>query len=136
MAVITEIEDLRRQAKRRVAKAIVGYVGSGSYTEGTMRANRNDFDAVRLRQRVAVDVGQRDTGGVRSGQDVLNACAMGARGAMLGRSYVYGLGALGKPGVTMALEIIRKELDVSMALSGIRELRSANRSHIVLPKDW
>ena len=75
-------------------------------------------------------------GGIRSGQDVLKACAMGARGVMLGRSYVYGLGALGKPGVALALELIRKELDVSMALSGIRDLREANRSHLVIPKDW
>ncbi|MDI4635445.1 alpha-hydroxy-acid oxidizing protein [Pelomonas sp. V22] len=75
-------------------------------------------------------------GGIRCGQDVLRACAMGARGVMLGRSYVYGLGAMGKPGVALALELIRKELDVSMALSGIRDLREANRSHLVIPKDW
>ncbi len=75
-------------------------------------------------------------GGIRSGQDILKACAMGARGVMAGRSYVYGLGALGKRGVTLALDIMRKELDVSMALSGIRDIRAANRSHIVLPKDW
>jgi L-lactate dehydrogenase (cytochrome) len=75
-------------------------------------------------------------GGIRSGQDILKACAMGARGVMAGRSYVYGLGAMGKPGVSKALEIMRKELDVSMALSGIRDIREANRSHIVLPKSW
>jgi L-lactate dehydrogenase (cytochrome) len=43
---------------------------------------------------------------------------------------------MGKPGVTLALDLIRKELDVSMALSGIRDLRDANRSHIVLPRHW
>ena len=75
-------------------------------------------------------------GGIRSGQDVLKACAMGARGVMLGRSYIYGLGAMGKPGVTLALELIRKELDVSMALSGIRDVREASRDHILLPKHW
>ena len=75
-------------------------------------------------------------GGIRSGQDVLKACAMGARGVMLGRSYIYGLGAMGKPGVTLALELIRKELDVSMALSGIRDVREASREHILLPKHW
>jgi L-lactate dehydrogenase (cytochrome) len=75
-------------------------------------------------------------GGIRSGQDILKACAMGARGVMAGRSYIYGLGAMGKPGVSLALEIMRKELDVSMALSGIRDIRDANRSHIVLPKHW
>jgi L-lactate dehydrogenase (cytochrome) len=75
-------------------------------------------------------------GGIRSGQDVLKACAMGARGVMLGRSYIYGLGAMGKPGVTLALELIRKELDISMALSGIRDVREASRDHILLPKHW
>ncbi len=75
-------------------------------------------------------------GGIRSGQDVLKACAMGARGVMLGRSYIYGLGAMGKPGVALALELIRKELDVSMALSGIRDVRDASREHILLPKHW
>jgi L-lactate dehydrogenase (cytochrome) len=75
-------------------------------------------------------------GGIRSGQDVLKAVALGAKGTYIGRPFLYGLGADGKQGVTTALEIIRKELDVSMALSGIRDLRAANRSHIVLPKDW
>jgi L-lactate dehydrogenase (cytochrome) len=75
-------------------------------------------------------------GGIRSGQDILKACAMGARGVMAGRSYIYGLGAMGKPGVAKALEIMRKELDVSMALSGIRDVREANRSHILIPKHW
>jgi L-lactate dehydrogenase (cytochrome) len=75
-------------------------------------------------------------GGIRSGQDVLKACAMGAQGVMLGRSYIYGLGAMGKPGVTTALELIRKELDISMALSGIRDVRDADRSHILMPNHW
>ncbi len=75
-------------------------------------------------------------GGIRSGQDVLKACAMGARGVLLGRSYIYGLGAMGKPGVTLTLDIIRKELDISMALSGIRDLRDVNQSHIIVPKHW
>lgn len=57
-------------------------------------------------------------GGVRSGQDVLKARALGARGVMIGRAFVYGLGALGEAGVTKALEIIHKELDVTMAFCG------------------
>lgn len=57
-------------------------------------------------------------GGVRSGQDVLKALAVGARGVMIGKAFLYGLGAMGKEGVELALALIRKELDVSMALTG------------------
>lgn len=62
-------------------------------------------------------------GGIRSGQDVLKALALGARGTYIGRPFLYGLGAMGKKGVTLALEIIRKELDITMALCGKRVLR-------------
>ncbi|MBX6319139.1 alpha-hydroxy acid oxidase [Pigmentiphaga sp.] len=61
-------------------------------------------------------------GGVRSGQDVLKALALGARGAMIGRAFLYGLGAMGRPGVDAALSIIQRELDVSMALTGTRTI--------------
>ena len=61
MPVVAEIEDLRRLAKKRVAKAIFGYVDSGSYSQGTLRANKSDLDAIGLRQRVAVNVAQRNT---------------------------------------------------------------------------
>ncbi len=61
-------------------------------------------------------------GGIRSGQDVLKAIALGARGTYIGRPFLYGLGAAGRPGVTLALEIIRKELDVTMALCGRRQI--------------
>jgi L-lactate dehydrogenase (cytochrome) len=61
-------------------------------------------------------------GGVRSGQDVLKAVALGARSVMIGRAFLYGLGAMGQAGVTTALELIRKELDVSMALTGSSDI--------------
>jgi L-lactate dehydrogenase (cytochrome) len=63
--------------------------------------------------------------GIRSGQDVLRALALGARSAMIGRAYLYGLGAGGQQGVARAIEIIRKELDVSMALTGITSVADA-----------
>jgi L-lactate dehydrogenase (cytochrome) len=65
-------------------------------------------------------------GGIRSGQDVLKALALGASATMVGRSYIYGLGALGEAGVTRALEIIQKELDVTMALCGLSDVRQAS----------
>jgi L-lactate dehydrogenase (cytochrome) len=62
-------------------------------------------------------------GGIRSGQDVLRALARGARSCMIGRSYIYGLGAGGEAGVARAIEILGKELDVTMALCGARNVR-------------
>jgi L-lactate dehydrogenase (cytochrome)/glycolate oxidase len=71
-------------------------------------------------------------GGIRSGQDVLKAWALGARGTMIGRAMVYGLGAMGEAGVTKALQILHKELDVTMAFCGHTDLRSVGRD-ILLP---
>jgi L-lactate dehydrogenase (cytochrome)/glycolate oxidase len=71
-------------------------------------------------------------GGIRSGQDVLKAWALGARGTMIGRAMVYGLGAMGEAGVTKALQIIHKELDVTMAFCGHTQLTRVDRS-ILLP---
>jgi len=67
-------------------------------------------------------------GGVRSGQDVLKALALGADATMIGRAFLYGLGAMGEAGVTRVLEIIQRELDVTMALCGLRDVGEANPS--------
>jgi L-lactate dehydrogenase (cytochrome) len=67
-------------------------------------------------------------GGIRSGQDVLKAMALGARGTFIGRAFLWGLGAGGRAGVTRALEIIRRELDISMALCGRRDIREIDAS--------
>jgi L-lactate dehydrogenase (cytochrome) len=75
-------------------------------------------------------------GGIRSGQDVLKIRALGAQGALIGRPYVYGLGAMGEAGVTKALEIIRKELDLTMALTGRRDIETVNRDILLVPKDF
>ena len=69
-------------------------------------------------------------GGIRSGQDVLKAVALGAKGTFIGRPFLYGLGAMGKDGVSLALEIIRKELDISMALCGKRDIKAVDRTVI------
>jgi L-lactate dehydrogenase (cytochrome) len=79
-------------------------------------------DAVGDRIEVHVD------GGIRSGQDVLKAIAYGAKGTHIGRPFLYGLGAGGKAGVTRVLEIIQKELDITMALCGKRDIRDIDRS--------
>ena len=67
-------------------------------------------------------------GGIRSGQDVLKARALGARGVFIGRPFLYGLGAMGQEGVSLALNIIRKELDTTMALCGKRDINEIDRS--------
>jgi L-lactate dehydrogenase (cytochrome) len=67
-------------------------------------------------------------GGIRSGQDVLKAISYGAKGTYIGRPFLYGLGAGGKAGVTRVLEIIQKELDITMALCGKRDIRDIDRS--------
>jgi L-lactate dehydrogenase (cytochrome)/glycolate oxidase len=66
-------------------------------------------------------------GGIRSGQDVLKAWALGARGTMIGRAMVYGLGAMGEAGVTKALQIIHKELDVTMAFCGHTQIQNVDQ---------
>ena len=69
-------------------------------------------------------------GGIRSGQDVLKAMALGAKGTFIGRPFLYGLGAGGKAGVRQALEIIRKEMDTTLALCGKRNIHEATREII------
>lgn len=75
-------------------------------------------------------------GGIRSGQDVLKALSLGAKGTYIGRSFVYGLGAMGQAGVTRALEVIHKELDISMALCGHRHIDQLSRDTLLIPKDF
>ena len=70
-------------------------------------------------------------GGIRSGQDVLKAIALGAKGTYIGRAFLYGLGANGEEGVTAAIEIIRKELDITMALCGLRDIKTVDANILV-----
>ena len=105
------------------ADAVVVSNHGGRQLDGTVssiRALPEVVDAVAGRCEVFFD------GGVQSGQDVLRALAYGARGAFIGKAFAWALGALGEEGVSLALEIIRKELDVSMALCGIRDVKEAS----------
>jgi L-lactate dehydrogenase (cytochrome) len=74
-------------------------------------------------------------GGIRSGQDVIKALALGARGVYIGRAFLYGLGAMGEEGVSRSLEIIRNELDITMAFCGLRDVKHVDRN-ILLPGSY
>jgi L-lactate dehydrogenase (cytochrome) len=74
-------------------------------------------------------------GGIRSGQDVLKALSLGARGTYIGRAFLYGLGAMGQEGVTKALEIIRKELDITLAFCGKRDIADLGRDVLIVDAD-
>lgn len=74
--------------------------------------------------------------GIRSGQDVLKAVAMGAKGTYIGRAYIYGLGAMGQAGVTEALNVIHKELDTTMALCGEVNVADLGRQNLLVPQDF
>ncbi|EYD75017.1 L-lactate dehydrogenase [Rubellimicrobium mesophilum DSM 19309] len=74
--------------------------------------------------------------GIRSGQDVLKAIALGADATMIGRAYVHGLGAMGEAGVLRSLEVIAKEMDFTMALCGRRDIKTVDRDILLVPKDF
>jgi L-lactate dehydrogenase (cytochrome) len=70
-------------------------------------------------------------GGIRSGQDVIKALALGAKGVFIGRAFVYGLGAMGESGVTKSLELIENELDITMAFCGLRDVKLVDKAILV-----
>jgi L-lactate dehydrogenase (cytochrome) len=74
--------------------------------------------------------------GIRQGQDILKALALGAKGTMIGRSYIYGLGAMGQKGVTKALEILQAEMDVTLALLGEQDVKKVGQHNLLIPKDF
>jgi L-lactate dehydrogenase (cytochrome) len=74
--------------------------------------------------------------GIRSGQDVLKALSLGAKGTMIGRAYIHGLGAMGEAGVTKALEVIRNEIDTTLALCGEKDVRAMGRHNLLVPEDF
>ncbi|MFU1478742.1 L-lactate dehydrogenase [Roseovarius sp. C7] len=115
------------------ADAIIVSNHGGRQLDGALSAIRalpRIMDAVGDRIEVHLD------SGIRSGQDVLKAVALGAKGTYIGRAFVYGLGAMGQPGVTRALEIIHKELDVSMAFCGHRDIQTVDRDILMIPRDF
>jgi L-lactate dehydrogenase (cytochrome) len=117
--------DDARQAVALGADALVVSNHGGRQLDGapsTIAVLPGIVDAVQGRCEVLLD------SGIRCGQDILKALALGANGALTGRAYLYGLGALGEAGVTAALQIMSRELQVSMALTGCNDIRTASRS--------
>jgi L-lactate dehydrogenase (cytochrome) len=129
---VMDAEDARN-AMSVGADAIVVSNHGGRQLDGALssiRALPAIVDAVGDKIEVHMD------SGIRSGQDVLKALALGAKGTMIGRSYIYGLGAMGEAGVTKALEVIQKELSTSMALCGERDVKNLGRHNLLIPKDF
>jgi L-lactate dehydrogenase (cytochrome) len=129
---ILDVEDAK-QALNVGADAIVVSNHGGRQLDGALSSIRMlpaILDAVGDKIEVHLD------SGIRSGQDVLKAMAMGAKGTYIGRAYVYGLGAMGQQGVTTALEVIRKELDMSMGLCGVRDVNALSRETLYVPQGF
>ncbi|XOY56580.1 MAG: L-lactate dehydrogenase [Rhodobacterales bacterium] len=129
---ILDADDARKAAALGADAIIVSNHG-GRQLDGALssiRALPAILDAVGDKVEVHFD------SGIRSGQDVLKALALGAKGTYIGRAYVNGLGAMGEAGVTRALEVIHKELDTTMALCGRRDIRTVDRDILLVPKDF
>ena len=120
---ILEPEDARIAAQSG-ADAIVVSNHGGRQLDGTISSIRALPEIVEVTKNHSIEVWL--DGGIRSGQDVLRALALGADATMIGRAYAYGLGALGEKGVSLALELIEKELDVTLALCGLRDVKDAS----------
>ena len=126
---ILDVEDARLAADSGADALVVSNHG-GRQLDGapsSIRALPAIADAVGSRIEVWMD------GGIRSGQDVLKAVALGAKATMIGRPFLYGLGAMGEAGVTRCLELIRNELDITMAFCGHTDIRKVDR-RILLPE--
>ena len=126
---IMDPEDARLAASSGADALIVSNHGGRQLdgAQSSIEALPPIFDAVGKQIEVHMD------GGIRSGQDVIRALALGAKGVYIGRPFLYGLGALGEAGVTRCLDIIRSELDLTMAFCGLRDVTAVDRN-ILIPQ--
>ena len=119
---ILDVEDAKIAASTGADALVVSNHG-GRQLDGAV-------SSIRALPEIAAAVGDRMElwmdGGIQSGQDVLRALALGARGTMIGKAFAWSLGAGGEAGVLQALEILRRELDVTMALCGLRDVKDAS----------
>ena len=120
---ILDVEDAKTAAKTGAAAIVVSNHG-GRQLDG---APSSIAALPRIADAVGADVEVMFDGGIRTGADVVRALALGARSCMIGRAYVYGLGAGGQAGVAKAIEILRNELDVTLALTGTKSVRDIDR---------
>jgi L-lactate dehydrogenase (cytochrome) len=116
---ILDVEDAKLAAESDADALVVSNHG-GRQLDGA----RSSISALpKISEAVGSQIEVMFDGGIRSGQDVLRALALGAKSCLIGRPYIYGLGAGGEIGVVQSIEIIRKELEVSMALTGINNIK-------------
>ena len=126
---ILDVEDAKTAAKVGASALVVSNHG-GRQLDG---APSSISALPKVVEAVGEEIEVMFDGGIRSGQDVVRALALGARSCMIGRSYIYGLGAGGQAGVARAIEILASELDVTMALCGVQNVRDIDRSVTVQP---
>jgi len=119
---ILDVEDAKLAAKSGASAIVVSNHG-GRQLDG---APSSISTLPKIADAVGSEIEVMFDGGIRSGQDLMRALALGARSCLIGRAYTYGLGAGGQAGVAKAIEIIGKELDVTMALTGLESVRKIN----------
>jgi L-lactate dehydrogenase (cytochrome) len=129
---VLDAEDAKMAADAGADAVIVSNHG-GRQLDGAL-------SSIRMLPQVVEAIGDRTEvwldSGIRSGQDVLKALSLGAKGTMIGRAYIHGLGAMGEAGVTKALEVIQKEMDITMALCGEKNVHDMGRHNLLVPEDF
>jgi L-lactate dehydrogenase (cytochrome) len=129
---ILDVDDAKKAAELGADAIIVSNHG-GRQLDGAL-------SSIRMLEQIVDAVGDRVEvhfdSGIRSGQDVLKALALGAKGTYIGRAFVNGLGAMGEAGVTKALDVIHSELDLTMAFCGHRDIKSVDKSILLVPEDF
>ena len=126
-------EDDARHAADVGADAIIVSNHGGRQLDGALSAIRRLEPIVKA---LGDSIEVHFDSGIRSGQDVLKALALGAKGTYIGRAYLHGLGAAGEAGVTQALQVIHKEMDITMALCGRKDIKEIDRDILYVPEDF